>query len=201
MLATGGGQVQHFKSNGVPTGVAGTITPQLSSTYTFNVARTDGHTGVIMLSADKMHMLYIDSALTFGAWEKNAAALAPPYTVNDVVNSAWQGSTATIGPAPTYEPRDVEPLEATIALDASFTEQLLQGGVTMSSSPPQITLLDGANGQYGGAFTTNGTPPAVGAGPILMLVTPDRLFMAVQYASGTTWPDDVRYSAWGISQP
>ena len=185
------GAIQGFLLNGVPTGVNGTATLVDEDKRIFSVDRTDGIPAILMMSADKQHLLYIDQNHQFGAWQKEATSLAPPYAMPDILGSGWTGTTATVQAPFAYGMG--EPLASLINGGAAFTETS-QTLVTSTGAQPPITVLDGTNGQYEGGFTTDGSPPDTG--PALMLLTPDRKFLAIQYAWGSAFPDNVRYSAW-----
>lgn len=128
-----------------------------------------GLSGMVMLSRDKNHLLFIATDGTFGAFERNAPGLAGPYADTDFRDSTWSGVAAGMDAG--GSPLEIQPVLATVDAAGVF-----MADTSMSNTVP-LAVSDPAAGVIQGDYIDPG-PPAE-TGNLLVLITPDRRFMAV----------------------
>jgi len=184
MVADAGGNALDFNVNGAGTGVTGTFFTVSDTPRVYTVTRSDAATGLLLMSPDHRHLLYVDSAGTFGAWQKDATALAGPYDLGMIANSTWTATLAEV--SPTLDPANVQSVVAQIDGVGFFTCSPFQ------TDTAALAVLDPVNGQYGGDFTDG----VATARPVLVLATPDLEFLAVQLSRGAAFPEESTFAAW-----
>ena len=145
-----------------------------------------GHTFMLIMSPDKDHLLWVGSSLSLGAWERNATNFAPPYTDAQIRTATWTGVAAEA--TASFDPLDPEFISVTIDGMGDFAS----GTSTTNLAP--LTLASATKGHYLGDFIDPGPPTEMGN--VVVLITPDKNFIAVfSCLAGGTFPDDCSYAA------
>ena len=164
-----------------------TLTSAALGTYRFEGSGTStGLVALLILSPGRNHLLFASDVLTLGAWERNATAFAPPYTDADLRNETWTGLACEVTPAMTT----IDPESIAVVIDGagSFTAD------TSSTNVAPLTVVETNKGAYTGDATDPGPP--VETSNVVVLMTPDRQFVAIfSCLTGGSFPDDCSYAA------
>lgn len=134
---------------------------------------------------DRNHALFIDADGRIAVLQRDAGGLAGPYTDGDVQSATWSGTE--VGVTGAFDPMD--PSFPVITIDAAGMFTVANDPTTGTiTSPPQ----DPGTGEYAGMFNDPGPPAS--AGPILALLTPDKMFAGTVFCTGTNFPADCRFN-------
>ena len=167
----------------------GTVSLASSALGTFKFAGAGafvGLDGLLIMSPDKDHLLWATDGLLLGAWERDATNFAPPDADADLRNETWTGLACEV----TAITKPVDPESIAVVVDAagSFTAD------TSSTDVAPLTLADDFKGAYLGDAIDPGPP--VETSNVVVLMTPDRQFVAIfSCLTGGTFPDDCSYAA------
>jgi hypothetical protein len=147
---------------------------------------TAGQVALLVLSADRDHLLWVTESLGLGAWERNASGFAGPYADSDIRDETWSGLAVTASPAMDLVTSD--PVTATIDGAGNFSF----GNVVTDVAP--LVVTDTIKGAFGGDFVQ--TASSADTGNVVLLITPDRQFVAAFLCrDGGAYPNDCAFGA------
>jgi len=145
-----------------------------------------GSTSMLIMSADRNHLLWIGTSLSFGAWERNATNFAPPYTDAQIRNATWTGLAVEMNAS--FDPVDSESISVFVDAAGNFVSG------TSSTNVTPLAINNATKGDYLGDFIDPGPPTEMGN--LVVLITPDKNFVAIfSCLTGGTFPDDCSYAA------
>lgn len=145
-----------------------------------------GSTFMLIMSADKNHLLWVGGTQSFGAWERNATNFAPPYTDAHIRNATWTGLAVEMNPS--SDPVASETISVTVDAAGNFVSG------TSSTNLTPLAVNSATKGDYLGDFIDPGPPTEMGN--LVVLITPDKNFVAIfSCLAGGTFPDDCSYAA------
>ena len=172
------------------TGLSGRIALSwtVSGSFAFEgTGASTGRDGILLLHPDtKNHCLLILNDGTFAALQRNATMLAAPYMDAEFRMAAWGGYSVGMG----AQSQPIEDELTSVMIDAggSFT-----AGTSSTNATP-LAVSDANTGEIHGDFMDPGPPPENGT--LLLLLTPDRQFLAViSCPTGAGSFQDCGYSA------
>ncbi len=163
------------------------LTSAARGIYKFTGTGTSaGFTAMLIMSADKNHLLWVGDFLSFGAWQRNATNFDPPYTDAQLRGATWTGTACEMGGS--FNPIDPETISVMVDAAGNFTSG------TSSTNAVPLAIADANKGHYLGDFADPGPP--LEAGALIVVMTPDKNFVAVwSCLGGGTFPDDCSFTA------
>lgn len=186
------GQLYSYRVDGAETGNTGSAAGPDDSGTLFALRFRDGSRGGLITNDNHTHAALLDQNFNLAVLQRNAPP-PTPFVEGDVVQPAWWGVYVDVDDQLEYRDRGGALLE--VAADRSFTGTDANVRLFQDTSP--LSLADAAFGLFTGAFV-NVLGPA-GAGPLVMLVSPDRSHAAGYTCSPdeSAFPLGCRYYLWG----